>query len=202
MVRRTMAALMALMLGVLVMSAACSPAPAPTEGAKADAQTAAAADKRPKSYALMGQSIPPFRATLSAGGSLTEADLKGKWTVVDFWGIWCPDCMRDADHVAALHRAIQQDPELRLVSVHVDKRTGAYASVQDYVTQKQIAYPVLLDPDKSLYVAFQITWVPSYLVIDPNGVVRGFRTDLSTETDPQGGVKKFIQDIAALRSGS
>lgn len=188
---------------LLILASACSPASAPSPTTGADAQPAAAAveDKRPKSYALIGQSIPPFRAALAAGGSLTEADLKGKWTVIDFWGIWCPDCMRDADHVAALHRAIQQDPELRLVSVHVDKRTGAYASVQDYVSQKQITYPVMLDPDKSLYQAFQIQWVPTYLVVDPNGVVRGFRTDLSTETDPQGGVKKFIQDITALRAG-
>jgi peroxiredoxin len=183
-----------------LMASGCSPAPGPAPGETPTAQPAAVEDKRPKSYALIGQPIPPFRAALSAGGSLTEADLKGKWTVIDFWGIWCPDCMRDADHTAALARAIAQDPDLRFVSVHVDRRTASYASVQDYVAQKQITYPVMLDPERALYRAFQIQWVPSYLVVDPDGLVRGFRTDLSTETDPQGGVKKFLQDIAALRA--
>jgi thiol-disulfide isomerase/thioredoxin len=137
---------------------------------------------------------------LSAGGTLTEADLKGKWTIIDFWGIWCPDCMVDAPYVAALHAAVQQDPSLRLISVHVDKRTGRWPDVQAYVTEKQVGYPVLLDPDRELYKKFQLAWVPTYLVVDPQGVVRGFRTDLSQERDPEGGVKAFLKAIAAMKA--
>lgn len=194
----------------LVVALAASGCGAPTSGANSEpakgpveAMVASLkSDPRPKSYALLDQPIPAFRASLAAGGSLTEADLKGKWTIVDFWGIWCPDCMRDAPYVAALHSAVQQDPELRMVSVHVDKRTGRWADVAEYVAEKKIGYPVLVDPDNVMRKAFQVAWVPTYLVIDPQGVVRGFRTDLSVESDSDGGVKRFIQDIAALRASA
>jgi thiol-disulfide isomerase/thioredoxin len=181
----------------LALMACSGPTPAPNVES---ATAAAKADPRPKAYALIGQPMPAFRAALSAGGSLTEADLKGKWTIIDFWGIWCPDCMRDSPHVAALYSAVQQDPDLRMVSVHVDRRTGRWADVQSYVTEKQIGYPVMLDPERDLYKKFQLGWAPTYLVVDPAGIVRGFRTDLSQESDPAGGVKTFLRDIAALKS--
>lgn len=185
----------------LVVLAACS-GPTPSSSGAPQAQTAAAeqkADPRPRTYALMGQPIPAFRAELASGGVLTDKDLRGKWTVIDFWGIWCPDCMVDAPHVQALSTAIAQDPDLRFITVHVDRRYGRWSSVAEYMAEKQQTYPVLLDPDKSIRDAFQIKWVPSYLVVDPQGVVRGYRTDLSQDADPEGGVKAFIKQIAELR---
>lgn len=194
-------------LAVALLATGCGAPPTSSstgsgQGLVEAAVAATKSDPRPKSYALLDQPIPAFRAPLATGGSLSEADLKGKWTIVDFWGIWCPDCMRDAPYVAALHAAVQQDPDLRLVSVHVDKRTGRWADVAEYVAEKQIDYPVLLDPDNVMRTAFQVAWVPTYLVVDPQGVVRSFRTDLSVETDSDGGVKRFIQDIARLRAAT
>ncbi len=165
----------------------------------AAAQVATDTEGRPLSHPMVGRAAPVFTAETAAGGAVSNATLAGKWSVLDFWGIWCPDCMVDAPQVEALSRAIAQDPDLQFFGVHVDKRYGRWDSVAAYLAEKGVTYPVLLDPDKALYRAFQMQWVPTYLVIDPRGVVRGFRTDLSTETSSEGGVKTFIQDIARLR---
>jgi peroxiredoxin len=155
---------------------------------------------RKKAEALIGKPIPPFRLQLAGGGSLSEADLKGKWTIVEFWGIWCPDCMIDAPHVAALATAVQQDPGLRFIGVHVDTRTGRWSSVAEYLQEKGLTHPNLLDPERTLYKALALGWVPTYLVVDPQGVVRATRRELHRETAPEGGVKALLQTIAALRA--
>lgn len=191
--------LITVVAAALAMTAAACSGPAPTPPAAETAAAPAKADPRPREYALIGQPIPAFKAELASGGSITDKDLRGKWTVIDFWGIWCPDCMVDAPHVQALATAIAQDPDLRFVTVHVDRRYGRWASVADYMAEKQLTYAVALDPDKTIRDAFQVKWVPSYLVVDPQGVVRGYRTDLSQEADPEGGVKAFMKQIAEWR---
>jgi peroxiredoxin len=188
--------------------AACTPSP-PTAGAQAagipilDAAKEAANDRaRAKAEAMIGKPIPPFRLALAGGGTLTEADLKGKWTVLDFWGIWCPDCMVDLDNVAALAAAVKQDPDLRVIGVHVDKRTGRWASVAEFMAEKGSTHPVMLDPDRALFEKLGLGWVPTFLVVDPEGVVRGYRNELHRDRSPEGGVKAFIKQIADLRSSA
>lgn len=155
---------------------------------------------RPTSHPLLGKPLPAFRLAREDGESFSDAALRGRWTVIAFTGAWCGDSRADAPHLAALGSAINQDPDLDIVAVHVDARYGTYLSVGDFLQKHGIRMPVALDADRDLYTALQMSWVPSYLVVDPQGVVRGFRTDLSQETASEGGVKRFIQDIAMLRA--
>lgn len=190
----------------VAMVTACSPQPtaspdaAPVKSAEAIAKEAANDAGRNKAAALIGKPVPPFRLQLATGGSLSEADLKGKWTILEFWGIWCPDCMIDAPYVAALASAVRQDPGLRFIGVHGDTRTGRWSSVAEYLAEKGLTHPNLLDPDRALFKKLELGWYPTFLVVDPQGVVRGYRNELHRETAPEGGVKKFLQDIATLRS--
>ncbi|MDX2235599.1 MAG: TlpA disulfide reductase family protein [Hyphomonadaceae bacterium] len=176
-----------------VVSAPASPAVAGAAPVVKDASG------RPTSHPLVGRRIPAFTAELSTGAQYSSRALRGRWTVIQFWGVWCGDCQRDADHTAAFARAADQDPGLDFLTVHVDTRSGRWPSVNAYLAEKAIAYPVILDPDRTLYRAFEMQWVPTYLVVDPQGVVRAFRTDLSRDDAPDGGVKAFVQQIAALR---
>lgn len=171
-----------------------------TPAAAAPAASVESAHRRPDAYPGLGKPIPQFTAAAIDGAApLTEADLKGRWTVVLFWGSWCGDCQRDAAHTLALARALEADPAVDFKSIHVDARTGRYGSIEAYFEDKGGRFPVWLDADRSAYGAFGIAWVPSYLVVDPQGVVRGFRTDLNLDASAQGGVKAFVADIARLR---
>ncbi|KAF0180470.1 MAG: alkyl hydroperoxide reductase/thiol specific antioxidant/Mal allergen [Alphaproteobacteria bacterium] len=158
--------------------------------------------QRPETHPLIGRRAPDFTLLRDDGVALSRASLAGRWSVIAFLGAWCGDCRRDAPHLAALARAVEPDPALDLVAVHVDARFGDHASPRAYLAAHDISVPVALDADRAVYTAFGVSWLPSYLVIDPDGVVRGFRIDLSTETAGEGGVKRFIQDIAALRSAA
>lgn len=163
-------------------------------------------DGRPFGYALLGEALPDFTAEQVGGGTFDSASID-TWTVIDVWGIWCSDCMADAPYAAALARAIAQDPELDFLSIHVpasavraDEAFGRFGSVEAYFDDVGYAYPTLVDRDGSLRERLQIAWTPTYLLVSPDGVVRGFRTDLSVAGDQP--VKTFLQDIAAVRAAT
>lgn len=163
------------------------------------------ADGRPFSYALLEKALPAFTAPMQDGSEFDSAKLS-RWTVIAVWGAWCGDSVADGPYTAALERAIAQDPDLDFVSIHVPETAelatpedmfGKYGSLDAYFESASYTLPVALDMDGSLRETLQIRWTPSYLLVSPDGVVRGYRTDLSIAGDQP--VKSFIQDIARVR---
>lgn len=163
------------------------------------------ANSRPFHYALLGQRLPAFTAPVTDGSTFDSTQLS-RWTVIDVWGVWCGDCVRDGPYVAALERAIAQDPDLDFVSLHVPAsaaRTSPeelfkkYGSLDAYFESAGYSFPVVLDHDASIRQALQISWTPTYLLVSPDGVVRGFRTDLSVDQDQP--IKTFLQNVAEVR---
>ncbi|KCZ58741.1 TlpA family protein disulfide reductase [Hyphomonas chukchiensis] len=164
------------------------------------------ADNRPYGYALLGEKFPEFTAKMADGQTFDSAVLN-RWMVIDVWGIWCGDCMRDAPYVAALATAIEQDPDLYFLSIHVpanasrisdEELYGKYGSVEAYFAEKGYSYPTVLDTDTSIREKLKISWTPSYLLISPDGIIRAFRTDLSVAGGEP--VKDFLKDVARVKS--
>ena len=179
---------------------------APPEGAVTEEDGVSRdADGRPFEYALLGKPLPAFTAPMSDGGTFNSADLN-RWTVIDIWGVWCGDCVADGPYVAALERAIAQDPDLDFVSIHVpasaartspEEMFKKYGSLEAYFASAGYSFPVVMDLDASVRDALEISWTPSYLLVSPDRIVRGFRTDLSVVEDQP--IKSFIKDIARVR---
>lgn len=163
------------------------------------------ANNRPFHYALLGEKLPDFTAPTADGGTFESATLD-RWTVIDVWGAWCGDCVRDAPYADALQRAIAQDPDLDFLTIHVpasatratpEEMFGKYGSLEAYFGAMGFTLPTVLDMDGSLRETLKIGWTPTYLLISPDRVVRGFRTDLSIDQDQP--VKTFLQNVAEVR---
>lgn len=164
---------------------------------------------RPTSHALLGKQIPAFSAKLSSGGQITQADLKGRWTIINFWGLFCHDSLNDAAYANALKTALEQDPDVGYLSFHTapqDYKTstnktkifGKWGSVDAFFKDKGYSeYPVALDPDATIRDAFKIIWTPTYLIVGPDLTVEAFRTDLSL--DNPNGIKDVVRQIHEVR---
>jgi thiol-disulfide isomerase/thioredoxin len=142
--------------------------------------------RRPYSYSLLGQRLPDFSARLVGGGQATQELFRGKWTIVDVWGIWCDDSLRDAPLVQQLSVLAEADPDIEFISIHTprnraraDEAYGQFSSVEAYFESKGGGYPTLIDADASLREALELIWTPTYLLIGPDLGVHAFRTDLS-----------------------
>ena len=162
------------------------------------------ADGRPFTYALLGKPLPDFTGETLGGGIFDSANIT-QWTVIDVWGIWCGDCLADGPYMAEVAARIALDDDLSFFSVHTppsaaraDDAFGKFGSVDAYFNAKGYSYPTVLDTDASLRDLLQIGWTPSYLLVSPDGIVRGYRTDLSVAGDDP--VDDFFADIAAVRA--
>ena len=161
------------------------------------------ADGRPHTYALLGKPLPRFTGETVGGGVFDSANIS-QWTVIDVWGIWCGDCLADGPYMAEVAARIALDDALSFVSIHTppsaaraNEAYGKFGSVEAYFNAKGYSYPTVLDKDAGLRNLLQIGWTPSYLLVSPDGVVRGYRTDLSVAGKTP--VDDFFADIAALR---
>ena len=48
---------------------------------------------------------------------ISEADLKGKVTLVNFWGPWCPACAIEFPHLVELEEHFRGDPNFQFLSI-------------------------------------------------------------------------------------
>lgn len=90
---------------------------------------------------------PPLSLTTLQGKS-EVVDLRGTVTLINFWAIWCPACIRELPVLEQLHRAgAQQGVRVLAISVGGDDR----AKVQHYLKRLGIRHlPVYLDLDGSV----------------------------------------------------
>lgn len=142
-------------------------------------------DGRPYGYGLLGEKLPLFSAPMVGGGTWSTSQIDA-WTIIDVWGIWCSDCMADAPYAAELAELALNEPGLDFISIHTppsarraDEAYGRYDSVESYFQDAGYGYPTAIDANAGLRDKLQIAWTPTYLLVSPDGVVRGFRTDLS-----------------------
>ena len=163
------------------------------------------ATNRPITHDLLGQTLFQFEAPLVGGGSFNSDSLRGRWTVMVFWGVWCHDSRNDAENIDAVAAHFAENKEVQFMSLHVpfkteyiDRRFGDYGSVEAYFEAVELSWPTALDETSILRAEQKIQWTPTYLVIGPDMTVEAYRTDLSVAGE--GAVTRFIDEVEAFVS--
>ena len=124
--------------------------------------TVSAAGRRP--IVIQGQ--------LLGGGNFSTAKWKGKVIIVDFWGTWCPWCVREAPHLAKLYAKYHQHG-LEILGVPLNDTTAAVRRYRK--AHPQEAWPQLQDihhHNEAIAQRLGIQGLPTELVIDRQGRVK------------------------------
>ena len=112
-----------------------------------------------KGLLAVGTEAPAFPALKS-----------GKWTVVDFWATWCPDCRREIPTVKDLYTKYGKDVAFVGVSFDTQK-----ANLDKYTRENGVEWEQYSELKKwketQISKDYHIQWLPSMYLIDPQGKV-------------------------------
>lgn len=123
-----------------------------------------------------GTIAPDFVVKNTKGDSLALADLKGKWAYIAVWATWCAPCRIEQPHLEILKKEYAKNKNIEIFSVSIDEEPERWKSA---ITNGNITEPQYIAPGnwKSEFAsAFNLTSVPKYILIDPEGQIN----DLST----------------------
>lgn len=112
---------------------------------------------------VSGQS-PLLTATLLDGRSIALSELRGRPVLVHFWATWCPMCKFEQ---AAIDR-LSKDHQV----VTVAMRSGDSSTVEHFMVQEGLSFPVIVDDSGELARRFGVRGVPTSFVVDANGRIR------------------------------
>jgi len=105
-----------------------------------------------------------------AGRGHALADWRGKVVVVNFWATWCPPCRAELPEF----RSFTAHPSPRVVVLGVDligTEPEGLKGVLRFASENKMAWTQLTDPDGVLQKAFDVTSIPTTVVLDPAGRV-------------------------------
>jgi cytochrome c biogenesis protein CcmG/thiol:disulfide interchange protein DsbE len=154
-----------------VLSAAAMPAPQPESEVRAEAlplapvvEESLGAPSEVRGVEI-GQLAPDFRLPMTPDFAWkTLQDFSGRPTVLSFWTTWCPYCLRQTPVMVDAHRR-WESLGVQFVGINVRENSD---SVDAYVAQHGIAYPILLDADGTAAAEYAIQGFPTTYFLDAN----------------------------------
>jgi len=112
---------------------------------------------------------PNFILSNLQNGQTTKDDLKGKWTLVDFWGTWCGPCVAEMPKLNNFYEQLKIDKErsqrIGFVSIACSDTKD---KVKNFIVKNNYTLPVLMS-DNRVERDFNVQGYPSKYILTPGG---------------------------------
>jgi len=124
----------------------------------------AEADDSPAQLARIDTQKPPFNLDDLNRQPVALADQRSEIVLVHFFATWCEPCR---DELPALNRLVARtDPaKLRVLTISVAE---VDVRVRNFVEKLPVSFPVLLDRDRSVAKAWNVSTLPTTFILDRN----------------------------------
>ncbi|MEP7302800.1 MAG: TlpA disulfide reductase family protein [Caldimonas sp.] len=113
---------------------------------------------------------PDFTLRTMNGPNLRLAEQRGRVVMVNFWATWCGPCRQEMPQLDRLYQKYRASGFV-LLGVNVDDDVHKAA---DVAAKLGVSFPVLLDTDKAVSKLYDLSTMPSTVIIDRDGKVRYF----------------------------
>jgi len=115
---------------------------------------------------VVGKIISPFTLDNIAGQSV-EVGKPGKPYVLNFWASWCPPCRGEFPELDMFARSHVESAQFYAVNLQESAEKAKL-----FLNQNGYTVSVLLDKDGTVAHTFQVTAIPTTLVVDSQGIIR------------------------------
>lgn len=125
-------------------------------------------------------------ASLRPKGTLSTAKARGKVQVLYFWATWCGPCRQTAPMVDALWKEL--GPEKVFVAAISNEELQV---IEGYLSHSTQAYPVVHDQDSTVKRGYEVSKLPSIVLVGKDGRIVRWETSVS-------GVRSVLDEARRL----
>lgn len=132
---------------------------------------AAQKDSRRGFLVKVGDLSPDIKLELINGEIISNEDLKGFVTVLQFTASWCSVCREEMPHLEKEVWQKFKGGNFKLIGIDRDE---PLKTVEKFALDMKITYPLALDPGAEIFGKFALkeAGVTRNVVIDQNGIIR------------------------------
>ena len=111
---------------------------------------------------------PDFTLPTLEGPNLRLGEQQGKVVLVNFWASWCGPCRQEMPALEELHRRYSR-LGFTVLGVNVEQDPD---NARGYLDDLPVSFPVLLDSQNEVTRTYQVSAMPSTVIVDRDGRVR------------------------------
>lgn len=112
-----------------------------------------------------------FKEYLNSANSYTTlSEYKGKAVILDFWATWCGSCLAAMPKMEVLQKEFESD--LRFLLISAEEKSKVESFLAKVKKTRAFTLPVVLDKEGLLNSRFNVKFLPHYVWIDKNGVLK------------------------------
>jgi thiol-disulfide isomerase/thioredoxin len=111
---------------------------------------------------------PDFDVQIADGRQITLESLRGKVVLLDFWGTWCPPCVRAVPSLRKLQKAHAGDAFV-ILGVSSDKDPKVWSA---FTEKNGMVWPQYWDSNGRMQRTFGVKVFPTYVLLDRDGIER------------------------------
>ncbi len=111
---------------------------------------------------------PDFVVYDAEGKEVKLSDFKGKPVLINFWASWCPPCQGEMPDFQAEYLKEKDNVVFLMVDL-TDGKRETRQTAQQFLTEKNYTFPVYFDEKASAANAYQISSIPTTVLVDAEG---------------------------------
>ncbi|EHB64372.1 MULTISPECIES: redoxin domain-containing protein [Paenibacillus] len=119
----------------------------------------------------VGEKAANFELLGMDGNVHTMSEYEGKARVINFWGTYCPPCVREMPALQAQWEK-WKDQGVEIVGINVGENK---MTVENFVAQTGVKFPILMDPDRDAVASYGVGPMPTTFFVTASGKIHHIR---------------------------
>ncbi|MDF2439593.1 MAG: hypothetical protein JWN98_577 [Abditibacteriota bacterium] len=119
-----------------------------------------------------GSPAPDFTLQDEQAQSMQLSQFRGTPVLLNFFNSTCPWCQTEMPRLAELYRRLSDDKEVDVAILGIVVGQDTPPSAAQFAADKQLDFPMAVDADGAVRVAYQLERVPTLVLVDAQGIVQ------------------------------